>query len=195
MLYIPMFPLRLKKEKVTEEELLTFCESNREPAIERDSSNNILVMSPTSSYTSEANASIFAEVYLWNKKNKQGKVYDSSGGFILPNSAMRSPDASFISNESFKILSEDDKKGFYEICPDFIIELKSPLDDLKMLQSKMKEYIENGCSLAWLIDLDKQNVFVYDKEGNIEIHSNFRTALKGKFFMSTFEITLSKILP
>jgi Uma2 family endonuclease len=64
-----------------------------------------------------------------------------------------------------------------------------------MLQSKMQEYIQNGCSLAWLIDMEKQNVFVYDKEGNIEIHNNFSAALKGKFFMNTFEIILSEILP
>jgi Uma2 family endonuclease len=195
MLYLSVFPLRLKKEKLTEEEFLAFCELNRDIAIERDSSGNILVMSPTSSYTSEANGSIFAEVYLWNKKHKQGKVFDSSGGFILPNSAMRSPDVSFILNESFNKLSKEDKKGFYKLCPDFIIELKSPSDDLKMLQSKMQEYIQNGCSLAWLIDMEKQNVFVYDKEGNIEIHNNFSAALKGKFFMNTFEIILSEILP
>ena len=65
---------------------------------------------------------------------------------------MRSPDASWISNSRLEALTSEERSGFFDICPDFIIELRSSSDSLSMLQAKMQEYIDNGAQLGWLID-------------------------------------------
>ena len=49
-------------------------------------------------------------------------------------------------------LTPEDKVTFPNICPDFVVELRSNYDSLKSLQDKMREYIENGAKLGWLID-------------------------------------------
>ena len=117
-----------------------------------------------------------------------------SGGFILPDTAMRAPDVSFLLHETLKRLKPSENEGFYKTCPDFVIELKSKSDSLKTLQHKLKEYIKNGCSLGWLIDSNERKVYVYDKSGSVTIHDNFSKPLKGKYFMNDFEVVLEEIL-
>ncbi len=179
---------------LTDEELLKFSSENDHIAVERDSKGNIIIMSPASSESSRLNAKLLYAVMDWNRKHKKGEVYESSGGFILPDTAMRAPDVSFLQHETLKKLKPFEKEGFYKICPDFVIELKSKSDQLKFLQYKMREYIKNGSSLGWLIDTTERKVYVYDKNTSVTIHDDFSKPWKGKYFMSDFEIVLEEIL-
>jgi Uma2 family endonuclease len=47
------------------------------------------------------------------------------------------------------------------LCPDFVVELRSPSDRVPALKAKMEEWIENGAQLGWLIDADQRTVCVY----------------------------------
>ncbi|MGH2543269.1 MAG: Uma2 family endonuclease, partial [Ardenticatenaceae bacterium] len=93
-----------------------------------------------------------------------GVVGDSSAGFILPNGAMRSPDASWVRRTRLAALSEEQRQRFLPLCPDFVIELRSPTDALSTLQQKMQEYIANGAQLGWLIDPQRRQVHIYQPE-------------------------------
>jgi Uma2 family endonuclease len=104
------------------------------------------------------------KVYLRHGKGaltRAGRVFDSATGFILPNGAKRSPDVSWISHERWDALSDEQQQGFARICPDFVLELKSPTDHLSALQDKMQEYLDNGARLGWLIDPIERVVQVY----------------------------------
>jgi Uma2 family endonuclease len=57
--------------------------------------------------------------------------------------------------------TKDQKRRFLYLCPDFVIELMSPSDRLSKAQSKMRQWIENGAALAWLIDADQRTVYIY----------------------------------
>ena len=70
----------------------------------------------------------------------------------LPNGAKRAPDAAWLRRERWEALSEEEQESFAPLCPDFVVELRSPTDSLASLQEKMLEYIENGAQLGWLID-------------------------------------------
>lgn len=48
----------------------------------------------------------------------------------------------------------------YQLCPDFV-ELRSPSDSLQELQAKMREYINNGARLGWLINPQDCQVEIY----------------------------------
>jgi len=74
---------------------------------------------------------------------------------------MRSPDASWIRRSRLDALDTDQKRAFIPLCPDFVIELRSPLDSLGDLQRKMEEYAAAGAILGWLIDPDARTVHVY----------------------------------
>jgi Uma2 family endonuclease len=105
---------------------------------------------------------------LWAKRDGTGRTFDSSGGFVLPNGAVRSPDASWVSHARLAALTAEQRKKFLALCPDFVIELRSPTDSLPLLQDKLREYVDNGARLGWLIDPLGGQVFVYRPDSPVE---------------------------
>ena len=98
---------------------------------------------------------------IWAQKDGTGQSFDSSTLFSLPNGARRSPNVSWIRNERWEALSDEDQERFPPLCPDFVVELRSKTDSLAHLQEKMEEYIQNGAQLGWLIDPFERKVHVY----------------------------------
>ncbi len=118
-------------------------------------------MAAAGSETSARNSDVNADLVFWNRRTKLGIVFDSSGGFKLPNGSDRSPDASWIIKERWEALTMEERSRFAPICPDFVMELMSPSDSFKTLQTKMQEYMDNGARLGWLINRRDREVEVY----------------------------------
>ena len=59
-----------------------------------------------------------------------GISFDSSTGFRLPNGAIRSPDAAWIKTQRWQALTQNQRRSFAPLCPDFVIELRSSSDQL-----------------------------------------------------------------
>lgn len=182
-----------RRRKPSIEEFTKICQQNRELHFEMSKEGEISAMPPVYSDTSEKNSEIGFQLRLWAKKDKSGKVYESSGGFVLPNDAVRSPDACWINKERLKKLSEKERRGFINICPDFVVELRSASDSLPQLKTKMLEYLENGAKLGWLIDAGKKRVYIYRQNKDVEILENPQT-LSGENVLQGFELDLSEIL-
>lgn len=66
------------------------------------------------------------------------------------------PDISVISCE--RISDED---GAFEGAPDWLIEIRSPSQNTIDLQNKILHCLSNGTQLAWLIDINRQQVWVW----------------------------------
>jgi len=180
------------RRKPSIEEFEKICRQNRDLRFEMNKEGEISAMPPVHADTSEKNADIVIQLGNWAKKDKSGKVYESSGGFVLPNGAIRSPDACWILKERLEKLSEKERQGFINICPDFVIELRSASDSLPKLKAKLHEYIENGAKLGWLIDAGKNKVHIYRQNKNVEILENPQT-LSGEDILKGFELDLSEI--
>ena len=146
---------------LSDDQLFDFCQANRELRIERNEHGELIIMPPAGSESSSHNAEITGQLRDWAKRDGTGKVFDSSGGFTLPNGAMRSPDAAWLPLSKWKTLTPKQRKKFAPLCPDFIIELRSPSDSLKALQEKMREYRANGAEFGLLVDPEKKRVHVY----------------------------------
>ncbi|MCC3436497.1 MAG: Uma2 family endonuclease [Microcoleus sp. PH2017_05_CCC_O_A] len=139
--------------------LLVSCEqfealalANPDLRLERTTEGELIVNPPTGGESSERNFNITGQLARWCDDNEDlGSGFDSSGGFILPNGANRSPDASWVSRERLEALTPKQRKGFVPLCPDFVVELRSASDSLSTLQTKMREYIDNGARLGWLM--------------------------------------------
>lgn len=149
-------PLRLSDDRFYE-----LCRLNRELRIERTAGGELSIMAPAGGESSNRNAEITFQLRRWAKRDGTGMTFDSSGGFRLPNGAVRSPDASWIGNARLATLTEEQRERFIPLCPDFVVELRSPGDGLSALHDKMREYLENGARLGWLIDPPGRQVFVY----------------------------------
>jgi Uma2 family endonuclease len=136
-----------------DDEFFDFCQQHRELRIEIDQFGEITIMSPTGSEAGGLNFDLSVAFGIWVRADGTGKGFDSSTGFILPNGAKRSPDLAWIKLEKWLAVPAEKRKKFAPICPDFVVELRSESDALKNLQAKMAEYMENGASLGWLIDV------------------------------------------
>lgn len=178
---------------LTDEQFFMLSSQNKELRIERDKNKMMILSEPAGSYTGMHSLSCSSLLWNWNKKSKLGYAFDSSAGFTLPNEAVRAPDAAWISKKRYKKIPQEDKERFTHICPDFVIEVRSKSDSLKLLHEKMQEWIDNGCFLAWLIDFKNEKVHIY-KPGRKIISQNFDKLLNGEDVLPGFVLDLKEIL-
>lgn len=169
-----------------------FCQLNSHLSIERTATGKLIIMSPAGSETGNRNFKLIQQLANWTDRDGSGIGFDSSAGFALPNGSTRSPDASWIKLTKWNSLSAQQKTKFAPICPDFVVELRSPSDNLKMLQDKMQEYIDNGVSLGWLIDRTTRQVYIYTPDSEVKSLDNPQT-ISGEPILSGFVLDLTKI--
>jgi Uma2 family endonuclease len=177
---------------LTNETFAELCQTNPELRLERNAQGELVIMAPTGSESGRQNLSLSAQLWYWNQQSKQGVVFDSSAGFTLPNGAIRSPDTAWISQARWEAITPEQRRRFAPICPDFVLELKSPSDDLGPLQKKLMEYMENGTQLAWLIDPETQQVHCYHPGKTVQILQRPRT-LAGETVLPGFVMDLTLI--
>ncbi len=177
----------------TEDSFFEFCRLNRDLRIERDAHRIVHIMPPTGFDTGSFNNEVSAELTFWNRKERSGKIGESNTGYTLPNGAVRSPGASWVSNQRLARLTKEQLKKFPPICPDFVIEIRSASDSLKKLKEKMQEYIDNGCRLGWLIDRENEQVFIYRANGTISLVDSFDQKLIGEDVLPGFELVLADL--
>ena len=73
-----------------------------------------------------------------------------------------------------------------------MIELQSPSDQLRDLQAKMLEYLENGVRLGWLILPQTQEVHIYRPGQQVEV-LEAPESVSGESVLQGFVLDLSRI--
>jgi Uma2 family endonuclease len=166
------FTLNVRETRLTEEQFLRLCQENRDLRFELTAQGELVIMPSAGSETGWRNNEISYFLTAWAKQDSAGLAFGSSAGFTLPNGAIRSPDASWVKRERWNALTQEQRKRFAPLCPDFVVELRSPTDRLPVLQEKMQEYIANGARLGWLIDPLDKRVYVYHPGQPVEYLDN-----------------------
>jgi Uma2 family endonuclease len=184
-------PLNLSAVKFTRLQFEDICRANRELRLELTSTGELIVLAPTGWGSSSRNFKLGGQVYIWNEQTQLGEAFDSSGGFILPNGAQRSPDVAWVERSRIEALNPDPDK-FLPLAPDFLIELRSASDSLSKLQAKMQEYQANGVRLGWLIDPQNQRVEIYRLDRETEVLQS-PTQLGGEDILPGFVLDLTAI--
>ena len=147
--------------QMSDQEFFEFCQLNRDWHIEQTREGDIIIMPPTGGETGRRNFTLIGHFSVWVEKDGTGIGFDSSTAFILPNGAKRAPDLAWLKRERWEALTRPEREAFPPLCPDFVVELRSPSDSLATLQAKMEEYLANGAALGWLIDPLDQKVYLY----------------------------------
>ncbi|MBH8563185.1 Uma2 family endonuclease [Nostoc sp. CENA67] len=176
---------------VTHEQFIELVLANRDLQLERTATGELIVMPPTGSDTGKRNFDIAGQLWLWNRQNKLGVAFDSSTGFYLPNGSDRSPDVAWIRQDRWDALSKEQQEAFAPICPDFVLELRSKNDSIEKLRAKMREYIDNGARLGWLIDQKNKQVEIYRPNQDVEVLNN-PVSLSGEDVLPGFVLDLTK---
>jgi len=146
---------------MNDEEYFEFCGRNRKLRIERYANGEIIIMPPTGFETGYRNNELSRQLGNWARGDGRGIALDSNTEYILPNGAALSPDASWLQRTRLEQFTKEQKRRFLPLCPDFVVELTSPTDRLSQVKTKMREWIENGAALGWLIDADHRTVYIY----------------------------------
>jgi Uma2 family endonuclease len=160
--------------------------------LELTAEGELIVMPPTGGETGARNFIIALRLGQWVKENGTGRGFDSSTVFILPDGSRRSPDAAWILRERFDALTSEQRRGFPPMCPDFVLELRSPTDRISDLIAKMNDYLANGARLGWLIDPETRAAYVF-RPGQPMQTIESATALDGEAVLPGFVLDLEEI--
>lgn len=193
MVTIAGIEIRRLAEEMSEEEFFHFCQANRELRIERDKDQNIIIMTPVGGESGYFESELIFALKQWNHSAGRGLVFSSSTGFRLPNGAVRSPDACWIARERWQSLSEADKKRFPPLTPDFVAEIRSESDRPEDLKAKMREYIEQGAHLAWLLDPVERGAYLYRRDGAVQSLAGWTQVLTGEEVLPGFRFDLAAL--
>ena len=178
--------------QLRDDDFYNLCQANRDLKLERTAKGELVVMSPTGGEGGKREADLIIDLGLWNRQTGLGIVFSSSTGFKLPNGADRSPDAAWVSQARWQALTEEQRRKFPPLAPNFIIELRSATDELETLQAKMQEYMENGVQLGWLINPQQRQVEVY-RQGQPKQILDSPSSLSGEDVLPGFVLDLSLI--
>jgi Uma2 family endonuclease len=186
-------PIRIRPQvPMTDDELLRFCAANDPLRVERDANGELLVMTPAGSKSAKMNIRIGRLLDEWAEADGRGVAFDSNGGFTLPDGSMRAADAAWVALPRWQALTDSQQSRFAPLCPDFIIELRSPSDRLPDLEAKMLQWIANGAQLAWLIDPIEQSVTIY-RPGQAPEAYHHPSSVQGDGIMAGFELVMARI--
>ena len=190
-------PARLRlnpRLRITDDEQYwEFCMANPDLRLERTAQGEILIVPPVGGEGDYRNTEVSIQLGVWSKQDGRGKSFGPSIEFILPSGAALSPDAAWVSNRRLAKLTKEQRRKFLRLVPEFIVEVMSPSDRLKDAKTKMAEWIANGVQLGWLIDGDRETVYVY-RPGKTEPEKRTRmTKLAGEGPVAGFELELTEI--
>ena len=185
-------PPELIGAQMTPEQFEQVCRKYRKLRIELASTGELMVMPPTGLLTGMRNAHLTSQLVEWNETDATGICFGSSTIFALPNGAWRMPDVSWYKREKWDRLTDEEKEDFARLCPDFVVELRSPNEEVSVLLSKMSEYIANGASLGWMIDPNTRRVYVYQPDEGVIVLQNPET-VSGEPLLPGFTLTLLEL--
>ena len=190
--------LKALVQEFTHEQFYELCMANKDIAMERSSTGDLIIMPPVGGESGAKEAEYIIDLGIWNRQTKLGKVFSSSTVFKLPNGGDRSPDAAWVKLERWNSLTQEQQKKFPPLCPDFVIELRSESDHevaqlccdrLKPLQEKMQEYLASGLRLGWLINPQDRVVEIYRLGKNVEF-VKFPATLSGEDVLPGFSLEI-----
>jgi Uma2 family endonuclease len=175
-------PATLTVGPMTDEAFAQLCAEHPDLNLELSALGELIIMPQTYTWTGARNGEIMGQLHHWSRQDKRGVAFDSSTGWLLPNTARRSPDAAWIFKH--RIFSR-----YWPVCPDFVIELRSQSDRPRALREKMSEWLANGARLGWLIDPDARMVEIYRPGFEAETRGG-ATSLEGEGPVAGFVLDL-----
>jgi Uma2 family endonuclease len=136
--------------QLTDEVFERICQQNPDLRLERTAQGELIAMAPAGSESGRQNLSLSAQLWQWNRQTKLGVTFDWGD------------------QARWECLSPEQRHRFAPLCPDFVLELKSPSDEIATLHAKLAEYLANGAQLGWLIDPEQQRVYTYGPDQPVQ---------------------------
>ncbi|MEG4327932.1 Uma2 family endonuclease [Microcoleus sp. herbarium5] len=150
----------------------------------------ISVMGPSDIVSSEISSRLIAFLFAWINPRRLGRVFDSAGGFIMPDTNVKAPDVSFVRAARLR----QSPRYFGELVPDLVVEIKSQSDRIKLIETKVLQFIELGAIVGILIDPDEETVTIYRSTGEPTVLGNGDILTVAELFPG-WELSVSELWP
>jgi Uma2 family endonuclease len=186
-------PIRIRPDRaMTDDELQRFCRDNEPMRVERDSTGELIVMSPNFTEGGGLEGEVGRHLGNWAEADGRGKYFGATTGFKLPDTSVRAADAAWVSWARWHALTAEQRGKYARICPEFVIKVPSATDRLPIVREKMELWIANGAELAWLIDPERRVVEIYRPGEQPEVHEN-PTSVQGTGPVRGFELAMERV--
>ena len=166
-----------------------FSEAGLDYKIELED-GRLSVMGPSDIVSSEISSRLIAFLFAWINPRRLGRVFDSAGGFIMPDTNVKAPDVSFVRAARLR----QSPRYFGELVPDLVVEIKSQSDRIKPIESKVLKFIELGAIVGILIDPDEETVTIYRSTGEPTVLGNGDILTVAELFPG-WELPVSELWP
>ena len=196
MVYNPSEPLVLQGALITGfsgDDFFEFCQANPDLRIERNPHGEIIIMTPAGFVSSAQSLEIQFQLITWYKKYKLGRVAEPSAGYNLSDKSTLSPGASWFSLAKWNQVPAASQRKFLPICPEFVVEVLSPTDQLDDAQAKMEQWLANGVQLGFLLNDQPETAYLYRLGQPVEVVNGFDTELSGEPVLPSFQLNLREV--
>ena len=161
---------------ISDEELIAINDENPGWRIERSDECVLEARMTASKLHTRTAAELSGQMYMWYRLNDRiGVLCDSDGTYNLDDGQGTkrtwAPDVSWISQERYDARTSADRqgRGFWNLAPDFVIEVSSPDDSREDTHLRMAQWLRFGVRLAWSVDPWNGTVAVFRPEHEPEL--------------------------
>jgi len=154
---------------ISDEEIEELSRRNPTLCFERTSEGELVVSPPAGAQTGVRTSELNGQLRDWNRRAGGGTLFDSQVGFKLPDGALLSPDAAWLSHGRFEALDAATREKFCPLCPDLVFEILSPSDYFGATRRKIATFVKNGTLCAVLLDPFGRKVEVHERGGIVRV--------------------------
>jgi Uma2 family endonuclease len=105
------------------------------------------------------------------ERHAAGEVFTGDVGFVLSlpydPERVRAPDLSFLSTD--RLPGGRIPEGFLQGAPDLAVEILSPSDNPVEIQQKVRDYLEGGTRLVWVMAPQAKTATIYRPDGSARL--------------------------
>ena len=166
-----------------------FSEAGLDYKIELED-GRLSIVGPSDMVSSEISSILIRLLGNWVYPRRLGRVFDSAGGFIIPDTNAKAPDVSFVRAARLR----QSPRYFGELVPDLVVEIKSQSDRIKPIEAKVLKFIELGAIVGVLIDPDEETVTIYRSTGEPTVLGNGDILTVAELFPG-WELPVSELWP
>ncbi|EGK85046.1 Uma2 family endonuclease [Microcoleus vaginatus PCC 9802] len=166
-----------------------FSEAGLDYKIELED-GRLSIVGPSDIVSSEISSILIRLLGNWVYPRRLGRVFDSAGGFIMPDTNVKAPDVSFVRAARLR----QSPRYFGELVPDLVVEIKSQSDRIKLIETKVLKFIELGAIVGILIDPDEETVTIYGSTGEPTVLGNGDILTVAELFPG-WELPVSELWP
>ena len=115
----------------------------------------------------EVSSNFVGELRNFVRPRRLGRVSGTDAGVLTERDpdTVREPDAMFISAERMPLTVR--ARGYYEVMPDIVAEVKSPSDSRREVNDKARMWRDCGVPLVWAAYPETRTIDVHRADGSI----------------------------